>query len=197
MGKKVYRMSLVSSLFLLIIGVLMITNGELFFESISKIIGIIFIVIGIFPVVDYFRHRSATMLTGVGLISGVFSIVFGLLFLLNEDMLSTIIPVFVGVWMIINGINKIGLSYELKDNEESSWIVTFIFSVLIVILGAYMIIDPISGSDIISSAIGIIICVYATFDIIDCILIWIKMRKINKEVENMSKIDKKKVVDEQ
>lgn len=192
MLKKVFKISLISSIILLIVGIFLIKEGNLFFESISKIIGIIFVVIGLFPIIDYFKNRTNSLLMGIGLISGIFSIVFGLLFLLNDNILQTIIPVFIGVWMIINGINKTQLSFELKEENEKSWLITFIYSFIVIIVGAYLIINPISGSEFLTDTIGFIICIYAVLDIIDCILIWIKYKKVNTKT-----IDKKKVVSEQ
>ena len=132
------------------------------------------------------------MLAGVGLISGIFSIVCGLMFLLNENMLMILIPVFIGVWMIINGINKVQIAFEMKDCDEKSWIVTFIFSIVIVVVGAYLIINPIMGAELITQTIGIIICIYSILDIIDCILIRIKLNKIITQVK-----EDNKVIDEQ
>ncbi len=188
MVKKVYRMSLITSIILFLFGLLLILNAEGFIKSISAIIGVILLLIGIFPVTDYFRYRKEGLIALIGLISGIFSIVCGLMFLLNENMLMILIPAFVGVWMIINGINKLQLSYQIKDSGESSWIVTFIFSILIILCGGYFIINPISGAQIVTQTLGIIICIYALLDIIDCIMIKIKLKKVIKEVNKESKI---------
>ena len=188
MVKKVYRMSLITSIVLFLFGLLLILNAEGFIKSISAIIGVILLLIGIFPVTDYFRYRKEGLIALIGLISGIFSIVCGLMFLLNENMLMILIPAFVGVWMIINGINKLQLSYQIKDSGESSWIVTFIFSILIILCGGYFIINPISGAQIVTQTLGIIICIYALLDIIDCIMIKIKLKKVIKEVNKESKI---------
>lgn len=189
MLKKVYRMSMVSSIILFLFGLILILNTETFIKSVSAIIGVILLLIGIFPVIDYFRYRKEGVLAGIGLISGVFSIVCGLMFLLNENMLMILVPVFIGVWMIINGINKLQIAFEIRDNEERSWIVTFIFSIIIIVAGAYFIINPISGAQIVTSTLGIIICIYAILDIIDCILIKIKIKETKKEIN--------KIIDEQ
>lgn len=192
MVKKVYRMSIVSSIILFLFGLLLIFNAEGFIKSISAIIGIVLLLIGIFPVVDYFRYRKDGILAGIGLISGIFCIVCGLMFLLNETMLMILIPVFIGVWMIINGINKLQIAFEIRDEEEKSWVITFIFSIIIIVLGAYFIINPINGAELVTQTLGIIICIYAMLDIIDCILIRIKFKKTVNDMKEINKI-----VDEQ
>ncbi len=189
MLRRVFRASLITSILLFIFGLFLVFNSEGFIKSISTVLGIILLIIGVLPVADFFRYRKSDITSGIGLISGIFSIVCGLMFLLNENMLMVLIPVFIGVWMIINGINKFQLSFNLKDQYEKTWIITFIFSIVTIVCGGYFIINPISGAKIVTQTLGIIICVYALFDIVDCILIKKKFKEITTEIS--------KVVDEQ
>lgn len=193
MLKKVFNISIISSLLLFLFGLVLAVNAEGFIKSITVAIGVVLLLIGVFPVIDYFRYRKEGLGASVGLISGIFSIVCGLMLLINEDLLMILIPVFIGVWMIINGINKIQVSFEIKDLGEKSWIITFIYSILIIVLGGYFIVNPISGATTVTSFIGIILCIYAVLDIIDCIIIKVKVKSFKKE---LGKIENN-VVDEQ
>lgn len=193
MLKKVFNISMISSVLLFLFGLILAVNAEGFIKSITVAIGVILLLIGAFPVIDYFRYRKDGLGASIGLISGIFSIVCGLMLLINEDLLMILIPVFIGVWMIINGINKIQVSFEIKDLGEKSWIITFIYSVLIMVLGGYFIVNPISGATTVTSFIGIILCIYAVLDIIDCVIIKVKVKNFKKELEKIEN----NVVDEQ
>jgi uncharacterized membrane protein HdeD (DUF308 family) len=193
MLKKVFNISVISSVLLFLFGLILAVNAEGFIKSITVAIGVILLLIGVFPVIDYFRYRKDGLGASVGLISGIFSIVCGLMLLINEDLLMILIPVFIGVWMIINGINKIQVSFEIKDLGEKSWVITFIYSILIMVLGGYFIVNPISGATTVTSFIGIILCIYAVLDIIDCIIIKVKVKNFKKELEKIEN----NVVDEQ
>lgn len=193
MLKKVFNISMISSVLLFLFGLILTVNAEGFIKSITVAIGVILLLIGVFPVIDYFRYRKDGLGASIGLISGIFSIVCGLMLLINEDLLMILIPVFIGVWMIINGINKIQVSFEIKDLGEKSWIITFIYSVLIMVLGGYFIVNPISGATTVTSFIGIILCIYAVLDIIDCVIIKVKVKNFKKELEKIEN----NVVDEQ
>ena len=192
MIKKIYNISLISSILLFVFGLLMAINSEAFLKTMTIILGVILIIIGVFPIFEYFRTKGS-LGAGIGLISGIFSVVCGLMFLFNEDMLMILVPVFIGVWMIINGINKIQLALQLRDDNENTWIITFVYSIIIVILGGFFVIKPVSGANIVETTIGIILCIYAIFDIVDCILIKIKVKKIVDEVKEIDS----NVVDEQ
>ena len=193
MLKKVFNISIISSLLLFLFGLVLAVNAEGFIKSITVAIGVVLLLIGVFPVIDYFRYRKDGLGASVGLISGIFSIVCGLMLLINEDLLMILIPVFIGVWMIINGINKIQVSFEIKDLGEKSWIITFIYSILIIVLGGYFIVNPISGATTVTSFIGIVLCIYAVLDIIDCIIIKVKVKSFKKELDKIEN----SVVDEQ
>lgn len=193
MLKKVFNISMISSVLLFLFGLILAVNAEGFIKSITVAIGVILLLIGVFPVIDYFRYRKDGLGASIGLISGIFSIVCGLMLLINEDLLMILIPVFIGVWMIINGINKIQVSFKIKDLGEKSWVITFIYSILIMVLGGYFIVNPISGATTVTSFIGIILCIYAVLDIIDCIIIKVKVKNFKKELEKIEN----NVVDEQ
>ena len=193
MLKKVFNISIISSVLLFLFGLVLAVNAEGFIKSITVAIGVVLLLIGVFPVIDYFRYRKDGLGASVGLISGIFSIVCGLMLLINEDLLMILIPVFIGVWMIINGINKIQVSFEIKDLGEKSWIITFIYSILIMVLGGYFIVNPISGATTVTSFIGIILCIYAVLDIIDCVIIKVKVKSYKKEIDKIEN----NVVDEQ
>lgn len=189
MLKTIYRASLIISILLFCFGLVLIFNSEAFIKTISIILGVILLVIGILPVAEFFRNRKENVGYGVGLISGIFSIVCGLIFILNDSMLMVLIPVLVGVWMIINGVNKFRFSFLLKDQNEKTWLITFIYSIIIIVGGALLVIHPVRGIKLVYETLGIIICVYAIIDIIDCLLIKSKYKQVTTAIT--------KVIDEQ
>ena len=182
MFKKVFRMSLISSVLFLIFGVLLIIQTENVIKTISIIIGGLLLIIGIFPIINYFKNRNQNVFSSAGLLYGIFSVVAGIIIIVNKNLLATIIPVLTGVWMIINSVNKIQLSMELRDRKVSSWIVSFVFAILILVGGALLIINPINGAVLLSMTIGIIIVVYSILDIVDSIYIRTKIKTVVKDI---------------
>lgn len=180
--KRVFRMSIISSIMFLIFGFLLIFQTENVIKTISIIIGSILLVIGVFPIINYFRNRSQNILSNAGLLYGIFSVVAGIIIMVNKNLLATIIPVLTGVWMIINSVNKIQISMELRDRKLSSWIISFVFAIIILIGGALLIINPINGAVLLSRTIGIIIVAYSILDIVDSIYIKSKIKDISKDI---------------
>ena len=190
MFKKVFRMSIISSILFLTFGFLLIFQTENVIKTISIIIGSLLLIIGIFPIVNYFKNRNQNIFSSAGLLYGIFSVVAGIIIMVNKNLLATIIPVLTGVWMIINSVNKIQISMELRDRKLPSWIVSFIFAIIILVGGALLIINPINGAVLLSKTIGIIIVIYAFLDIVDSIYIKTKINNVVKDISVITEVEK-------
>ncbi len=189
--KKIYRMSLISSIVFLIFGLLLIFQTESIIKTVSIIIGSILLIIGIFPIVNYFRNRDQGILSSAGLLYGIFSAVAGIVIIVNNNLLLTIVPVLAGVWMIINSVNKIQIAMELRDNKISSWLISFIFAIIILIVATLLNIYPARGAIIVSRTVGIFIVIYSILDIADSVLIKLKGKQVKQEIIEAQIVEKK------
>lgn len=88
--------------------------------------------------------------------------------------------------MLINGVTK--LSYSLTLNNNKSALSSIIISLIIVLLGILLIINPFQGAKKIVQILGISILVYSLLDLIECFLIKRVMKKV-KKIENNNVID--------
>lgn len=182
--KKVYLMSLASSILFFIFGLLLFLQADAVIRTVSFIIGVILVGLGIVPIANYFKTRNSGFFSSTGLLYGIFSVVAGFIILFNSDILATIIPILSGVWVIINSVNKIQISMELRDQKINFWLVSFIFSVLMLIVGAFLIVNPLKSSLFVAKTIGVVIMIYSSLDIIDSIFIKIKTKKVAKEIND-------------
>lgn len=183
--KRIFWASIASTLVMLIFGILLFIFPETVIKSVAIAMGVIFIMIGVIPIINYFRFRATGFTTTFSFLLGIFCIVAGLILLMNENILGTIIPILTGVWMIINSINRISISMDLRDDKIPFWAITFIYAILTLVAGVLLILDPVNGGKLVTKTIGIIICVYSALDVIDLILIRIKAKKVVKEVKKI------------
>lgn len=183
--KRIFWASIASTLVMLLFGILLFIFPETVIKSVAIAMGVIFIMIGVIPIINYFRFRATGFTTTFSFLLGIFCIVAGLILLMNENILGTIIPILTGVWMIINSINRISISMDLRDDKIAFWVITFIYAILTLVAGVLLILDPVNGGKLVTKTIGIIICVYSALDVIDLILIRIKAKKVVKEVKKI------------
>lgn len=188
--KKIFKMSIISSILFLLFGLLLIFQTENVIKTVSIVVGSLLLIIGVFPIINYFRNRNQNIFSSAGLLYGIFSVVAGIIIIVNKNLLATIVPVLTGVWMIINSVNKIQISMELRDKKLSTWYISFIFAILILIGGALLIINPINGAVILSKTVGIIIVIYSVLDISDSIFIRKKIKEIKNDIVEITEIQK-------
>ena len=183
---KSYRVSIYSSIMLLLIGLLLFINPGLVVSVISYIIGFFLIAIGISQIVKYYQNRENTAMS-VYLFIGIVVSVIGFILIMKPTLIATIIPVIVGIFMLMNSIEKITLSISLKEQSDK-WYLTFIFGILTLILSVFLILNPLTGSLIVTELLGIILIVYSVLDLVEKFMIKKKIKSIKNENSKEIKI---------
>lgn len=184
---KIFKMSMMSSILFLIFGIILFTNPEGVIVTISYVLGILLILIGIIQIVFYAKSNSKIFMdTTLGV--GLFAFISGLILILNTTLLATIIPILIGIWMLFTGIEKFRLALNLKNNEINGWIISMILSILTLLCGFIFIINPIEGTFLVTEAIGLIIIIYSIIDIIQNLVMKNHIKQFKSETKNGIKI---------
>lgn len=186
MLKKGYKVSMYSSIVLLLIGLLLFINPEAVVSIISYVIGFFLIVVGISQIIKYYQNKESSIMTSYLYIGIVISVI-GFILVIKPTLIATIIPVIVGIIMILNSIEEITVSTSVKDHDEK-WYIPFIFGIATLVLGIFLVLNPLMGSFIVTEILGIIIVIYAILDIIEKFSIKKKFQNIKKEVDKEVKI---------
>lgn len=66
--KKVFLMSLVSSILFFVFGLLLFLQADAVIKTVSVMIGIILVGLGVVPIVNYFKTRNAGFFSSTGLL---------------------------------------------------------------------------------------------------------------------------------
>ena len=191
--KKIFWTSIVSTIAILVFGGLLFAFPETVIKSITIALAVIFIAVGIIPIINYFRFRSSGIATTFGFMMGVFCIIVGLILLMNENILNIIIPIITGVWIIINAINRIAIAMDLRDLKVGIWSITLIYAIITLIIGVLLILDPVNGGRLVTKTVGIIIMCYSMLDLIELILVRLKVKSVANTVKN----EVKKIIEEE
>lgn len=189
--KKIFWTSIASTIAILVFGGLLFAFPETVIKSITIALAVIFMAVGIIPIINYFRFRSSGIATTFGFMMGVFCIIVGLILLMNENILNIIIPIIAGVWIIINSINRIAIAMDLRDAKVTIWAITLVYAIITLVIGVLLILDPVNGGRLVTKTVGIIIMGYSALDLIELILVKIKFGQLVKSVKN----DVKKIID--
>ena len=164
--KKSGFISILKSIFFTILGIILVCKPGETLKEISCILGIIFITIGIFKIINYFSAHGRYDFYNYDLVYGLIAIVIGLITMIFSNTISSIFRIIIGIWIIYNSVIKMSLAFKLKDIALPLWTSTLLLAILMFICGIYITLN--SGAILVT--IGTIIIIYSIIDIIDDII---------------------------
>ena len=172
---KYINISIILTLLFLALGILVVC----FPTTSIKVIAIIIILGGIFLISDYGISIFWVNLTAVGILS----ILMGIILLLYPDILVILIPIVVGMFVIVNSIVDIQLSLVLKDCGYNMWFLSIILSILTIVCGIIIMINPQSSSAALTTIFGILVMVYSVAGMTNLIIFKSNVNDIVKKIK--------------
>lgn len=175
--KSMYRTSIIFSIILICIGIFLLINPETTLNAISYFFGILLIVWGLFPIIKFLTNKDQQNYLQVNFVIGVISFIFGIIIMIKPNIIVSIIPLLLGIWMIINGSMK--LYYALAINKKISSISSIVISMIILLFGITLVCNPFSGAVLITKIIGISLIIYSILDLLECF----NLKKIYNDIK--------------
>ena len=169
--QKFFRSSLVTSIVLMILGVLLILQSEVTIITISYIIGTLLIALGAIAIIKFVKNVNSITREDLDIVYGTVTIILGVIVIYNPEAIASIIPIIIGIGIVISSATKLQYAIELKENLSSQWKTTMIISIISAICGVILICNPFKGAVVIMQIIGGFIIVYSILDIISTITI--------------------------
>lgn len=169
---------IVLTVLFLAIGMMLILFPEMSIKTISYVLSTSLIVLGAVLVI-----YSLDKLLFVDLFSfGLLQIVLGVIILLYPKILTTIIPIAVGVWMILKSSVDLRLSFILKKCKNRNWFYVTILSILAMICGIMLITNTEIGTITLTVVVGIFLCAYSLTAIVNTLIYKDNINDIAKEL---------------
>lgn len=182
--KAFYKSSLITSIILLILGVLLIFESEATILSISYIIGGCLVAAGLTAVINFFRARMKDSFSELNIVYGIVTTVAGILIITHPYVIGSFIPIVIGIGIIINSSMKLQYAFELKNIHNNMWKTAMIISIISTLCGIVLLFNPFAGAVVLTKIIGGFIIVYALLDIISTYTIKRNVVEIKKVIEN-------------
>lgn len=177
--------SICVSIIFIVLGIIMVIFPKTSLTVLSISLSILLILNGIYLIIIDVKLNDRFIPIDM-LPTGILSILLGAIMLLYPNTLSIIIPIVLGTWVIITSILKLRLVISLRNFKNTPWILILIISILSIICGFILILNPTITSITLTLFIGIMIIVYAISDIIDMIV-------LKKQVKNLAKYFKENI----
>ncbi len=185
--KKEVVSSFIVAILLIIFAVVLFRNPENFLSVAVSIFGYIAVAIGTLQIVFYFRTREDQRIFYKRLMTGILLISFGIVSFFENALLTDMITILLGGYLLFLNSNRLELIVNLKKYMEKTWIVLLSLSVLNIIGSILLMIMPfpnIPYNTYISASLLIVNLIYIIQNIILLISLKTdtKKRKEKKEI---------------
>lgn len=184
--KSFYKSSLVTSIILLVIGLLLFFKSQEAIIGLSYIIGTILVVLGIVAIIMFFKESSEDIKNDLNIVYGIVSLILGILVIVNPNAIAKLIPFIVGIIILINSAIKITYALEAKEDGNDVWKSSLIMTLISLLCGIIILFNPFETSVVVFKIIGAFTIIYSVLDII-------YMFEIKKEVKDIKK-DVKEII---
>lgn len=168
MYRRMITYSIVTSIFTVIAGVLLLFLPNVTNKVVGIIAGVIFLIAGINSIYKYF-HREGAKLYNLNLIFGVLYSILGVVIIIYPFTVVEFVTVCLGLYMIINGASKVNYALWLKRGNEESWLITLATGILVAVVGVLVIFNPFASLTLTKLA-GAFLIITGILDLMDTIL---------------------------
>ena len=149
------KSTIITSLFLLALGILLIVKSEATIMMVSYVIGAVLIALGVLAVINFLKSKSE--LYHLDIVYGIVTIILGVLVIENPKVIGSIIPFVVGVGILINSGTKLKYALDLRENNEEVWKYTLLVAIISAILGVLLLFNPFKASSLLVTNLIILI----------------------------------------
>lgn len=180
---------MLSALFSIVMGVILVAWPETTLDIICKAIAIILIVMGAAELVSYFWNKITYSLSGI---LGLVVLLIGIWIFVKPQSVLSLIPIVIGVILAVHGIQDLKVAFDTKRNGYARWWSMLLMAVISLVLGIVCIVNAFGVVALTMQIIGIALVYDGISDI------WIvykasKYAKAMKEEQEALDVDYKEV----
>ena len=168
-----------------VLGLLMIILPGTVNDIINYIIGGLIILFGIDYIVRYLGNNKVTTYSKYSLTVGIVPIICGVFLICNPEVLLSIIPFVAGMIILMDAFEKMKHAIDLKKLSCDEWWIDLVVSIIFIVFGLVVIINPFGAAKLLIRILGI-------FFLVDCFIdVWTNFSFEKIKIKNG---DDKKIV---
>lgn len=171
--------SILVSLFLLFLGIVIMIKADSILFWVIKIIGAVLLIDSVIRFIGFLRLDAEERSINFDIVRSLVEAVLGLVAIINSSSVVTLLYIFAGILVIIEGI--LHLQFVLSQRRIlDHWIPNFIISIFSVVVGVFIIANPLMTGKYVKMFIGIEIIVTALISLCGYIYFLVFLRSYSK-----------------
>lgn len=188
MGKKLKWNLIVMSVLYLALGIFLLMVPGTALNVVCYALGGVVLLGAVIQLVRYFLVERGIFQSQLTLISGLVCLALGGFLILRSDIVVRILPIVFGLFVIFDSLGRIQNALELRRCEYPSWKGFLLLAVLSIALGVIMIVDPFGTMETLVMAIGVILIVEGSLNLLSALYTVIAVKrflKLHPETQSM------------
>lgn len=191
--RKLGRNSIIISMILLVFGLFMFTRPISTINILMMIFGCLLVIDGLVHLVSYFSIKNEFRFFSSELAQSIIYIILGFVLVCNYDKISSLLPIVLGIWIIVDSIFKLQIALNIRDIYDSHWGILLAMSIISALLGMVILINPFESLALLTMMCGAILMIVEVISIFESFSIISRVgeaEKIEKELEK--KVNKRR-----
>ncbi len=176
--KKIIIANIILNVVFLIMGIAIYLKPLITLTLAGILIGIYLVSFGLFDIYEYMMRKENPMFS-LKLFLGILAVILGIFTMINPFKILTIITLGLGIYLCLVAIFKIIDAFKLKKYGFDGWAITLVISIIILIFGVLVTINPLRAIDIVEVA-GLFIILTSILEICNLIMFYSKSKEIQK-----------------
>ncbi|MBR4127730.1 MAG: DUF308 domain-containing protein [Alphaproteobacteria bacterium] len=165
---KIRKGLIVSSVFMIIAGILTWFYPDTALLAAALYLGIMFLIGGSGYLVDFFLLRSGWLLA-----VGLLNFIIGIILILNLGITASSMPVLLAVWILCVGVMQVVFGVDVRSAADPAWKWIMMAGVLGILFGLLILGYPAVGIFTISALLGFYFFIYGCLGIAE----YVEMKK--------------------
>lgn len=145
------------------------------------VFGILLILVGLYHILIYIAEKLNS--TIFDLFTGGILMVIGIFLFMNPQIVVKLLPVLLGTFILVDSIWTLKGSFKLKKHQSGFWKFLMAGSILFIVLGVALIINPFTMVQYTIIFAGAIFMVNGAIDLIDLLLLRKGLKELKQDIE--------------
>lgn len=190
--RKIGLTSLITSVLLIIIGLLMAIQPISFMSTAFLMFGVALIIDGVIHCFSYFTIQDEYRYFSYELAQGVIGTILGFIIIMNNENMTVLLPILLGIYIVLDGIFRLQIALNIRGVRNTNWGVMLLLSMVTIAIGFGVIFNPSESIEIVLKLSGSIIIMTQLMNIYDSFYILFEVKEIKKSATKNVKSTKTK-----
>ena len=153
----------------IVVGMMLLVMPETSLLWICNIFCVVVLITGIVCLIQYARIRGTGFTAPFMLVGGVITAGLGIFTLAKPQVVASFLPVVFGIFIIVDGLSRLGTAIDLAKRKGQKWWVLLLLSIVSVALGALLVLHPFGAAVSVVMVCGILLIVEGALNL-GCVL---------------------------